>query len=270
MNAMNVRTGWVPLVLLLAAACAPKHIEEYPIYTIGDELQGSDVWVAMAAADAADERRTSQAKRDSIAGAAMVGCAPAVCEAVSRGELMIGMTEVQVMATTRTTGAAWTARRSAAGVVLVPRLADDPPHDAVAGVTMVQIRNGLVASYTYREAHGLRVVNARADTSAGARGVAVADALIREADGLVAAGQLDAALDRYDRASVLKPRDALLEYRIASLLDQQLRPAEALMRYQRFLHQMELEKIDAVGDANAKLGEAIAHARERVVVLKRR
>ena len=37
-----------------------------------------------------------------------------------------------------------------------------------------------------------------------------------------------------------------------------------------FLHQLELEKIEAVGNANAKLAEAIAHAQERIVVLDRR
>ena len=62
---------------------------------------------------------------------------------------------------------------------------------------------------------------------------------------MVGNGDMVGALDRYDRASTLKPRDALLEYRIASILDRSLRPVEALMRYKRFLHQMELEKIEA-------------------------
>ncbi|NIP80796.1 MAG: hypothetical protein GWM90_16900, partial [Gemmatimonadetes bacterium] len=43
-----------------------------------------------------------------------------------------------------------------------------------------------------------------------------------------------------------------------------------LIRYQLFLHQLELERIEAVGDAYAKLADAIAHARERVIILERR
>ena len=42
------------------------------------------------------------------------------------------------------------------------------------------------------------------------------------------------------------------------------------MRYQTFLHKLELEKIGAVGDANAKLADAIARARERIIVLEKR
>jgi hypothetical protein len=61
----------------------------------------------------------------------------------------------------------------------------------------------------------------------------------------------------------------MLQYRVATLLDLQLRPVEALMRYQRFLQQLELQRIDAVGTANAKLAEAIALAQQRIVVLQR-
>ena len=76
--------------------------------------------------------------------------------------------------------------------------------------------------------------------------------------------ELGAALDRYDRASILRPDDALLDYRIASILDRQLRPIEALIRYQLFLHRLELEKIDAHGRAYANMADAIAHARAHV------
>jgi hypothetical protein len=61
----------------------------------------------------------------------------------------------------------------------------------------------------------------------------------------------------------------MVQYKIATLLDQQLRPIEALMRYKRFLHQMELERINAVGDAYAKQADAIARARERIIVLEK-
>jgi hypothetical protein len=61
----------------------------------------------------------------------------------------------------------------------------------------------------------------------------------------------------------------MLQYRIATLLDLQLRPIEALMRYQRFLLSLEVQRIQAQGDAYAKLAEAIARARERVIVLEK-
>jgi hypothetical protein len=68
---------------------------------------------------------------------------------------------------------------------------------------------------------------------------------------------------------VLAPNDALLQYRVATLLDLQLRPVEALIRYQRFLLSLELQRIEAVGNANAKLAEAIARAQQRIIVLER-
>jgi hypothetical protein len=41
------------------------------------------------------------------------------------------------------------------------------------------------------------------------------------------------------------------------------------MRYQRFLNQLEIQRIDAVGNANAKLAEAIARAHARIIVLEK-
>ena len=58
--------------------------------------------------------------------------------------------------------------------------------------------------------------------------------------------------------------------RIATTLDKQLRPIEAILRYQLFIHQLELEKINARGDAAAKIAEAIARAHERIVVIENR
>jgi hypothetical protein len=116
----------------------------------------------------------------------------------------------------------------------------------------------------------MRSVSSPAQATQESRTAAMADALVREADEMAANGNMVGALDRYDRASTLDPGNAILEYRIASILDRQLRPVEALMRYQRFLHQMELEKIEARGDAYAKLADAIARARERVIILEKR
>jgi hypothetical protein len=258
------------LALVILAACSPKRIQQQPIMQMGDVVPGSDSRVAVAAVESELERRTLTMQRDSIASVALVGCTPAICDAVGRGELALGMNEAQVLAATRTTTDAWTARRSTGSAVLVPRSADGQPRDMIATVAMVQLRNGQVASYTYRDARGLRVVDSPADATAEARTTAMADALIREADEMAANGDMDGALDRYDRASTLKPSDPMLEYRIASILDRSLRPVEALMRYQRFLHQMELEKIEARGDAYAKLADAIARARERVIILEKR
>jgi hypothetical protein len=78
------------------------------------------------------------------------------------------------------------------------------------------------------------------------------------------------ALDRYDRADVIRPGDAETNLRIASTLDKQLRPLEAIMRYQLFIHQMELERIRARGEAAARIAEAIALAHQRIIVLERR
>ncbi len=93
--------------------------------------------------------------------------------------------------------------------------------------------------------------------------------LKREGDDLVLANDLVGALNRYDRASVLKPNDPDLLYKSARILDLQLRPAEALMRYQKFLLELDLQRIKAEGDANAKMAEAIALAQQRIVVLQK-
>jgi Flp pilus assembly protein TadD len=124
-----------------------------------------------------------------------------------------------------------------------------------------------VASITYREPQGLRTVASAADASDPGR--ARAAALVREGDALAAAGDFTSALDRYDRASVITRADAELNYKMATSLDKLLRPIEAELRYKLFLHQLELQKIDAMGNANAKLADAIAQARERIVVLDR-
>ncbi|MBX9929809.1 MAG: hypothetical protein K2X99_12965 [Gemmatimonadaceae bacterium] len=93
--------------------------------------------------------------------------------------------------------------------------------------------------------------------------------LVREGDDMVAANDLASALNRYDRASVLKPNDPDLLYKSARLLDLQLRPQEALMRYQKFLLSLDIERIKAQGDASAKMAEAIALAQQRILILEK-
>lgn len=258
------------LGLVALAACAPKRVHEAPILKNGDRVQPVDGAVETARAQAQRAQQQTSAARDSIAAAALASCAPAICQAISRGEVALGMTEVQVLAATRTTDAAWNVRDGGGTTVMVPNYALGNARDAVAELAMLQLRDGRVSNFSYREAQGVRVVSTAADATTAGRASALADMLMREGDDLTARGELDGALNRYDRAQVLRVNDPQIDYRIATLLDKQLRPVEALIRYQLFLHKLELEKIKAHGEAYGNLANAIAHARERVIVLEKR
>ena len=178
------------------------------------------------------------------------------------------MTEAQVLAATGTTDIAWITRRSGGVDVLSPRAADGAPSDAVGSLALVQLSGGRVASITYREPQGLRTVSSSADVSDANRMRAAA--LVKEGDALAAAGDFTSALDRYDRASVVTRADAEIQYKMAASLDKLLRPIEAKLRYQLFLNQLELQRIEATGNANAKLADAIVQARERLIVLEKK
>ena len=260
------------LFITALAACTanPKRVHEEPITIMrnGQRVEPPVRAVDAATAQSLDATLQGRDRRDSIAAVALAQCAPAVCAALGRGEVVLGMTEAQVLAATRTTEFAWTARRSGGVTVLAPRDAEAGPRDAVGPLALVQLASGNVSSLTYREPQGLRTVSTQADVADAGR--VRAEALVREGDALAAAGDFTAALERYDRASVVSRADAELQYKMATSLDKLLRPIEASLRYRLFLHQLELEKIAAVGDANAKLGAAIAHAQERIVVLDRR
>ena len=259
------------LFITALAACAnPKRIHEEPLAMMrnGDKIESPMTTIDAATTQATDARVAGRERRDSITAAALAGCAPDVCAALGRGELSLGMTEAQVLAATRTTDLAWSTRRSGSGSVLSPRDPDASPRDAVAPVVLVQLAGGRVASLTYREPQGLRTVTGLADVSDANR--VRATALVKEGDALAAAGDFTAALDRYDRASVVNRADAELQYKMATSLDKLLRPIEAELRYKLFLNQLEIQKIDAVGNANARLADAIVQARERLVVLDRR
>lgn len=259
------------LIALAAAACAnPKRIDEGPITVLrnGDRVAPPVRAIDDATSRALDGGIAGRDRRDSLAAVAFASCAPSICAALGRGEVALGMTDAQVYVATRTTELAWTVRRSADATVMTPRDAEAPPRDAVASVALVQLSGGAVATIAYREPQGLRTVTRPADASDA--NVARAAALVREGDAMAAAGDFAAALDRYDRASVVSRAGAELQYRLATTLDKLLRPREAELRYRLFLHQLEIEKIEAHGEANAKLAEAIAQARERLVVLERR
>lgn len=218
------------LVGVTLLACAPKRVHEEPILQNDDRVEDASATVAAAAARSDEERSRTAGERDALTAEALEACSPRVCEAILRGELAVGMTERQVMATTRTTERAWTLRRAGDATVFVPRSLVDPPSDAVGDVVLVQLTDDAVSRIGYREAQGIRVVDSERDATTEGRASALAEALLREGDDLAARGDLGGALDRYDRASVLAPRDAMLEYRIASVLDKQLRPIEALIQ----------------------------------------
>jgi hypothetical protein len=259
------------ITALAATSCAnPKRIDEGPITIMrnGDRVDPPNRAVDAATTSALESGIVGRERRDSIAAAAFASCAPAVCAALGRGEIALGMTEAQVMAATRTTDLAWTSRRGGGVAVLAPRSAEAGPRDAIAPVALVQLAGGAVTSVTYREPQGLRTVTSAADMSDANRVRAVA--LMKEGDALAAAGDFTAALDQYDRASVVDQADAMLQYKMATSLDKLLRPREAELRYLLFLHQLELQKIEAVGNANAKLADAIVQARQRLIVLEKR
>jgi tetratricopeptide (TPR) repeat protein len=257
------------ITALIAAGCATKRIDEMPITIMrnGDRVAEPTRATDAATTEALNARLEGRERRDSIAAAAYAGCAPDICAALGRGEIALGMNEAQVMATTRSTDLAWTVRRSGGVAVLAPRDDEAGPRDAVAPVALVQIADGAVSSVTYREPQGLRTVSSAADVSNANRARAVA--LTKEGDALAAAGDFTGALERYDRASVVDRADPELEYKMATSLDKLLRPREAELRYTLFLHRLELEKIDAVGNANARFAEAIAQARQRLIILEK-
>lgn len=255
--------------LVLLAACSFKRIQEEPIMENGDRVPSADRSVERARLRGAREQGTLAVRRDSVGAVALASCGGATCTGLARGEVTLGMNEAQVMAATGTTPDAWVSRGAGTSTVLTPLSRDHHPRDAAGSVALVQLQGGRVTSISYADATGMRTVASEADATADGRARARAEALVRDGDEYAAAGDLARALDRYDRASVLRAGDPTLDYRIATVLDKQLRPVEALIRYQLFLHRLDLERINAVGDANAKLAEAIARARERVIVLEK-
>ena len=206
---------------------------------------------------------------DSIFAVATARCTPQLCESIARGELAMGMTEPQVYASTHSLPEVWSVRRAGATTVMVPFKPSVSPRDRTGEIVMVQIADGSVAVVSRRGPQGIMVASRATGDSDAARNKAAAAALVREGDELVAANDLDGALNRFDRASVLDPEASDPQYKAARLLDLQLRPQEALMRYQRFLLSLDIERIQAHGEANAKMAEAIAMAQQRILILER-
>ncbi len=254
---------------LLAACNGPRRIREVPILYNGDRTASQDRMIADARADGYADNTMLTQSRDSVYARAVATCRGTICASVVKGEIALGMTPAQAMAATRTAPMAWSLRESGAATVMVPRTLGQSPRDATGEVVMVQFDDDRVNAVSYRETQGIRVVSTAADTSMEGRATAMADALIREGDQFNAAGDRAKALDRYDRALALKRADAMLEYKVATMLDLQMRPVEAQIRYQRFLQSLEIERIQARGQASAQMADAIARAQQRVIVLER-
>lgn len=260
------RRRWsAALVALIAAAvavaCSGNRIDEEPVIRQGEEIPpAGDTVRARDGDDGASGERA----------AAMAECSGAVCDALARGEVALGMTEAQVRAATRTTPGAWETRRAGEAVVMLPSRPARLPEDASGSVAWVQLRDGEVVRYAYSEHQGVRLVASPEDTTLEGRAEARGRALLAEGDELAARGDLDRALNRYDRADVLLPSNPMVTYRIATVLDKQLRPIQALVQYRLFLHQLELERIEALGDAAAKIAEARARAIDRILILEKR
>jgi hypothetical protein len=259
------------LLAITAAACGPRIRPVQPIMDNGQMLPTrADDAVARARVEGEMERERLAEQRAQSAATALATCFGAICDAVSRGEVAIGMNEAQVLAATRTSYEAWDVRGDAGAGVMTPRSLDRGPRDVVGEVVSVSMQNGRGSGYTYREPQGFRTVTSVADATAAGRAAAQADALLRQGDDFALAGDLARALDRYDRADVIRPGHPETTLRIATTLDKSLRPIEAILRYQMFIHQMELERIRARGEAAARIAEAITRAQERIIVLERR
>ncbi|MBX3133315.1 MAG: hypothetical protein KF689_08025 [Gemmatimonadaceae bacterium] len=255
-------------VMLLASACAPypQRVDQPVVIPNNAQVPQMDPTAAGNAAQMDYARIRFSA--DSVYALAIRGCAPGVCDAIGRGEIVLGMNPDQVMAASRTGPQAWVLRRFDGFGTMVPASPNASPYDRVGQVMVVQLDRGTAAVVSRRGPQGIMVASNPQDQTTQARARQQAEALVREGDDLVAANDLAGALNRYDRASVLDPDQPEIEYKAARLLDLQLRPQEALMRYQRFLLSMELERIRAQGEANARLAEAIALAQQRVIVLQ--
>ncbi len=256
-----------------AGACAPHLRPLQPVMENGAVLapqSETDEVVDRARAEGEAQRGRLAESRGRNEAAALAGCSGRACDAIARGEVALGMTEAQVLAATRTTPEAWDSRGSGRGAVMTGRGDGAGPHDAVGEIAYLTLQNGAVRGITYREPQGFRTVSTPADATLGGVAAARAEALLREGDDFAARGDLAGALDRYDRADVLRADDPETTLRIARALDKSLRPYEAELRYRTFLHQMELERIRVTGEAYARWAAAIAEARDRLVVLDRR
>jgi hypothetical protein len=254
------------LVASVLASCA--RINEEPVLANGDRVRPVSGEEVADRAGTVDAQEAMQQERDENTASALASCVPDICAAIARGELALGMSVGQVLAATGTSRDGWVIRTAGESTVMTPASSMQTTSDNVGEIAMIQLSGRGVHAYSYRESTGVRLVESPADASVDGRARARADALVAQGDELVAAGDLEGALARYDQADILTP-DPTVDYRIATVLDKSLRPIEARIRYELFLHQLELERIDAQGRAAAHFADAIAHAQQRLIVLER-
>jgi hypothetical protein len=266
---------WTPtlavLLAITAGACGPRVRPVQPIMDNGQILPTqTDETIARARQQGEMERARLDDERVRTSAEALATCVGAICDAVARREVALGMNESQVMAVTGTTHGAWEIRGDGRSTLMTARAPDGAPRDNVGEVVSVNLQNGQVRGYTYREPQGYRTVTSAMDATAAGRAAAQADALLRQGDDYALSGDLARALDRYDRADILRPNHPETTLRIATTLDKSLRPIEAVLRYRMFIHQLELERIRVTGEAAARIAEAITRAQERIILLERR
>lgn len=255
-------------VLLTVAACSSKQVHEEPLIEAGDRVEVPD---GDSRPDSSEVDREELAnRREAIRAAALAECEDDACNAIVSGRIQPDLTETGVLAATGTTEEAWRFRRSGSSVVMTPASLEHPPADAVSELLMVQLADGRVRRHAYREAEGVRVVDEASEATPEGRAKALADMLLEQGDELAAAGHFDEALDRYDRADVLARDRPIISYRIARVLEKQLRPVQALIQYRLFLHRLEMEKLRARGEIAKNIAEAIARAKERIIVLEKK
>lgn len=256
-------------LVLLLAACAPypQRVRQ-PVTTPNNATVPATTGAEAATASQLALQRL-KASADSVFTLSVANCTSTQCEAIARGEIVIGMSPDHVMAATRSAPQAWIVRVAGDFATMVPAVPSTKPYDRLGDVMMIQMERGGTRVISRRGPQGIMVVANPQDASTQAMARQQAELLVREGDDLVAANDLAGALNRYDRASVLDPQQPEIEYKAARLLDLQLRPQEALMRYQRFLLSLDLERIRAQGEASARMAEAIALAQQRIVILEK-
>ena len=122
------------VIALVAAACAPKRVDEEPILRNGERVPDPDATVEAVRQESEARRAEMAARRDELTAEALATCSGAICDALTRGEVALEMTEAQVLAATRTTDEAWRIRRNGRITVMVPRSMADAPRDALGTI----------------------------------------------------------------------------------------------------------------------------------------
>jgi len=173
-------------ILVVAATLAgcngPRVVQEAPVLMTGDRVPMADDVIVDAQAREVAARAVRQSEHDAVTARAIAGCTPAICDAIGRGEVALGMTSAQVMAATRSAPDAWSVRRTANSVVMTPASLDALPTDAQGQLAIVQFDGDVVSSVSRRDRTGLRVESRAADTTRTARAAAVTNAIVREGD----------------------------------------------------------------------------------------